>query len=93
MDFDVLWILNDISKSTSKTVFLFVKHFSEMVLLYCLFKPKGVDKNLVLFFLVVTFFDVLHFVFLSGFGYEKLKVFVSFFVFLILKSKYCRWYL
>ena len=54
MDFDILWILNGIYKSTSKTVFLFVKHLSEFVLIYCLYKI-GIPKN----FHVVTLKNLL----------------------------------
>ena len=91
MDFDVIWMLNDIRKSTSRTVFLFVKHLSEFILLYCLYKPKGLNKSLVLLFIIVTFFDVLHFVLLSGFGYGKEKIIVSLLVFSFIKLKSYIW--
>ena len=90
-EFKVVWLLNDISKSLSLTSFLFVKHISEFVVLYCLFRPKGLNKNLVVLFLIITFWDIIHFILLSGFGYEYLKVFLSLITFIAFKSKLNKW--
>ena len=91
MEFDILWILNGISKSPSKTVFLFVKHFSEFVLIYLFIKPKGVDRKLMFFFLCVTFLDIFHFILLSGFGFGEIKLLISVLLFLFIRSKYFKW--
>lgn len=87
--FKFVWLLNNVSKTMSFSTFLFVKHVSSFVLIYCLLKPKGVNKNLVLFFLVITFLDIMHFLLLSGFDFEYYKIGLSGVIFLFIKYKKC----
>lgn len=88
--FRFVW-LNGISKTASLSTFLFVKHLSAFVLVYCALKPKGISKNLLIFFSIVTFLDIIHFITLSGFGYELVKIFLSLVIFLFIKSRFNIW--
>jgi hypothetical protein len=82
------WYLNGITKTYSLSIFLFVKHLTVFVLYYITLKPKGVNRNFLLYLFILSALDILHFIILSGFGYGALKLVLSFlFVFVYLKIK------
>ena len=75
-----VWVLNGVEKTYSLSVFLFVKHFTVFVLYYICLKPKGVNRNLLIFLFFLSFLDVIHFIVLSGFEYEYAKIALAFLI-------------
>ena len=84
----VEWLLNGKTRSLNASVFLFVKHFSEFYLVFCLLKPKGLDRNLILLLLILTLLDVWHFISFSGKGFEVEKLVLCGVIYIALKSKF-----
>ena len=77
---NLVWILNDVVKSFSLTAFLLVKHITIFVLYYIALNPRGVNRNLLHYLFVLSALDIIHFLALSGFGYEVLKLILAFII-------------
>ena len=85
-DIRLEWFLNGKVKTINFAVFLFFVHLRFLIFSYLMWKPKGISKDVPLFFFIVSVFDLLHFVFLSGYGYAEIKVFSAFIVFLLTRK-------
>ena len=90
-EISIEWLLNGKIRSLTASVFLFVKHFSEFYLVFCLLKPKGLDRNLILLLLILTFLDVWHFILFSGKGFEIEKLVLTGLMFFAMKTKFNKW--
>jgi hypothetical protein len=80
-DFKILWILNDKIKTLNFSVFLFIVYLENIVLYYCLLRPKGVSKDLLTVLFILSILDMFHFLLFSSYGYEIDKLCVMLFVF------------
>lgn len=87
---NIVWELNGVEKTFSLSTFLFVKHITTFVLYYILINPKGVNKNLLYFCFILSGLDIIHFIVLSGFDFEVLKLFLAFLILFTYKL-YKKW--
>ncbi len=85
------WIVNGKIKSIKFAWFLFSMHITTFVALYYALRPKNINKNLLLFLVVSSFYDVLHFFISSSFGFVEVKILISGITFVLLKSKFNKW--
>lgn len=87
----LVWLINDVTKSLNLSVFLFVKHLTIFILLFITLKPKGYDKNLILFLVIASFLDLFFFVLNSNSNVVVYKFVISGLIFFFLKSKFNKW--
>ncbi len=90
-DYLIEWIVNGKVKSIQFAWFLFAKHITVFCVLYCILKPKNIKKDILLFLMVLSGLDVIHFLISSSFGFVKLKILFSGVIFMFLKSKFNKW--
>jgi len=90
-DYYFEWIINGKIKSVNFICFLFIKHFTTFFLFYCCLKPKNINKDLLLFCLILSFLDMIHFIISSSFGYNDIKILSTIVVFAFLRSKFNKW--
>ncbi len=88
---NLVWLINGVSKSLNFSVFLLIKHVTVFILYCLLLKPKGINKNLLLMLLIVSFLDVTFFIINSNYQVNLIKFVIAALIFFAFKSKFNKW--
>ena len=88
VDFRFVWS-NGVAKTASFSVFLLSHHITSFILIYLLYCLSK-QKKLTLYLLILSFLDIIHFIALSGFGFELEKIALSLFIY-YLTTKFNEW--
>lgn len=82
-----LFLFIEHERSLRFTIFMYGLYIKMIIMAYCLWKPRRINRDIPLIILISALIDFIHWFTFSGIGFWEIKLIATFFVYYIIKSR------